>query len=195
MIWRFAWAGMDMNGGMYPSEYARRKHDALINAYMSVFGTKLYQATDNQEYLDIAKGLYIWAKENPTERLVGSGACGLMIQAGALLFRISERTHYLDDAREKARLCHELYFKAATDAEGKEFRQLSFDTDPWQNVLLTRGLIELFHTDGEPVYLNDLRKSLDQLQTGSTSPAHPNNRAYQSSLAEINARLGTLLTK
>ena len=195
MVWRFVRAGMDMNGGMYSSEYARKKHDALINIYMSVFGAKLYQVTDNQEYLDIAKGLYIWAKENPTERLAGSGACGLMIQAGALLFRISERTHYLEDAREKAKLCHELYFKPATDSEGKEFRQLSADTDPWQTVLLTRGLIELFHTDGEPVYLNDLRKSLEQLQADTKSAAQPGSKAQQTSLAEIYARLGTLLTK
>lgn len=189
MIWRFASAGMNMNGGMYPSEKIRKDFDPFINAYMAVLGAKLYLATDNQDYLDMAKGLYLWAQENPSDRLIGAGAGGLMIQAGALLFRISERVSYLEEARERAAQCHELYFSPANASNGKEFRMMEAAKDPWHNVLLTRGLIELFHTDGEPQYLNDIRKSLEH---NHENKVQPRNRASQTALAEIYARMGAL---
>ena len=194
-VWKFVKEGISLSGGMYPSEYRKNTHDAYINAYMTVFAAKLYQATDNQDYLDLAKGLYIWAQENPSDAFMLAGGSGLMIQAGAILFRISERLPYLEDARNRAKYCLDAFFKPFNGTDGKEFRKLSEDLDPWQQTLLVRGLIELYRTDGEPEYLNNLRKSLEHdwvngqqnkltLQTGS--------RNSQTSLAEIFARLGAL---
>lgn len=169
MIWKFAMAGMHISGGMYPSEKDRRSFNPLVNAYMAVFGARLFQATDNQDYLDMAKGLYLWAQENPSDKLSGPDGYGLMIQAGALLFRISERISYLEDARSRAAFCHEAFINKA-------------GLDPWQQTLMIRGLIELYNTDGEPVYLNDIRKFFEQDQAGMA----------KTSLAEIYARLGAL---
>lgn len=189
MIWRFVSQGIDLRGGMYPSEYARKSQDALINAYMAVFGAKLYLATDNQDYLDIAKGVYLWATENPSDSFLLAGGNGLMMQAGALLFRITERMPYLEDARERAEYCNDNFFKPATDASGKEFRMIPDNMDPWQQTLMVRGLIELFNTDGEPEYLNNLRKTLEHNWTNGIKPA---GRAQQTAIAEIHARLGAL---
>ena len=169
MIWKFAMAGMHISGGMYPSEKDRRSFNPLVNAYMAVFGARLFQATDNQDYLDMAKGLYLWAQENPSDKLSGPDGYGLMIQAGALLFRISERISYLEDARSRAAFCHEAFINKA-------------GLDPWQQTLMIRGLIELYNTDGEPAYLNDIRKFFEQDQAGMA----------KTSLAEIYARLGAL---
>ena len=47
---------------------------------------------------------------------------------------------------------------------------------------MIRGLIELYNTDGEPAYLNDIRKFFEQDQAGMG----------RTSLAEIYARLGAL---
>jgi len=169
MIWKFVMAGMHISGGMYPSEKDRRSFNPLVNAYMAVFGARLFQATDNQDYLDMAKGLYLWAQENPSDKLSGPDGYGLMIQAGALLFRISERISYLEDARSRAAFCHEVFINKA-------------GLDPWQQTLMIRGLIELYNTDGEPAYLNDIRKFIEQDQAGMG----------RTSLAEIYARLGAL---
>ena len=176
MIWRFISEGIDsrLGGGIYSSEWSRKTKDPISNAYGAVFGTRLYQVTDNQDYLDMAKGMYIWAKENQNDKCSQGEYTGLMIQAGALLFRISERTGYLEDARKMA-------------AESP-FR-MDDTADSWHNTLMTRGLIELYRTDGEPEYLNKLRKTLEGLWISGHKPA---GRAQQTAYAEIYSRLGAL---
>lgn len=177
MIWRFISEGIDsrLGGGMYSSEWSRKQKDPLTNAYGAVFGTKLYQATDNQDYLDMAKGMYLWAQENPDEKCRLGEYNGLMIQAGSLLFRISERTVYLEDARKLAE---------------ENSHLMNDESEPWNKVMMVRGLVELYHTDGEPEYLNSLRKSLEASWTSGQKPA---GRAQQTAIAEIYARLGSLL--
>ena len=194
-IWNFVKKGIDISGGMRVSEMSTKKMDPVMNAYAVVFAAKLYQATDNQDYLDIAKGMYIWAQENPSDGLALAGGSGLMIQAGAILFRITSRLPYLTDARERALYCHDTFFKPASDPDGKEFRMLAEDLDPWQLVLMSRGLLDLYGTDGEPAYVNDIRKSLEKIWTDSLSGRtlmHSGDRARQCALAEIYALLGAL---
>ena len=181
-----------MTGGVYASELARKKTDPVMNAYAVILGAKLYQATDNQDYLDMAKGMYIWAQENPSDALSLAGNSGLMIQAGALLFRITSRLPYLEDARSKARYCHETYFRPAEDPDGKPFMNMDENLDPWQKTLMTRGLIDLYNTDGEPAYVNDIRKSMEKVWSETGSGLRIHDRSNQTSLAEIYARLGAL---
>ena len=191
-VWKFIREGISMTGGMYASELARKKTDPVMNAYAVILGAKLYQATDNQDYLDMAKGMYIWAQENQSEALSLAGNSGLMIQAGALLFRITSRLPYLEDARSKAEFCHENFFKPAEGPDGKPFMKMDDDLDPWQKTLMVRGLIDLYNTDGEPGYVNDIRKSMEKVWSETESGLRIHDRSNQTSLAEIYARLGAL---
>ena len=191
-IWKFVREGISMTGGVYASELARKKTDPVMNAYAVILGAKLYQATDNQDYLDMAKGMYIWAKENPSDALSLAGNSGLMIQAGAILFRITSRLPYLEDARSKARYCHVTFFRPAEDPDGKPFMNMDENLDPWQKTLMTRGLIDLYNTDGEPAYVNDIRKSMEKVWSETGSGLRIHDRSNQTSLAEIYARLGAL---
>ena len=191
-VWKFVREGISMTGGVYASELARKKTDPVMNAYAVILGAKLYQATDYQDYLDMAKGMYIWAQENPSDALSLAGNSGLMIQAGALLFRITSRLPYLEDARSKAAFCHETFFKPAEDTDGKQFRNMDENLDPWQKALMVRGLIDLYNTDGEPVYVNDIRKSMEKVWSETGSGFRIHDRSNQTSLAEIYARLGAL---
>ena len=177
LIWKFISEGIDnrFGGGIYSSEWSRKVKSPVTNAYGAVFGTRLYQATDNQDYLDMAKGMYIWAQENQNDQCLLGEYNGLMIQAGSLLFRISERTGYLEDARALAK---------------ENSHLMTGGSDPWNNVLMVRGLVELYHTDGEPEYLNSLRKALEASWTSGQRPA---GRAEQTAQAEIYSRLGDLL--
>jgi hypothetical protein len=115
-----------------------------------------------------------------------------MIQAGALLFRITSRLPYLEDARSKAVFCHEAFFKPAEGPDGKPFMKMDDDLDPWQKTLMVRGLIDLYNTDGEPGYVNDIRKSMEKVWSETESGLRIHDRSNQTSLAEIYARLGAL---
>ena len=194
-IWNFIKEGISLTGGVYASELNRKKTDPVMNAYAVIFAAELYQATDDQDYLDMAKGMYIWAQENPSDGLMTAGGNGLMVQAASLLFRLTSRVHYLNEARERAQYCHEAFFKPASDTDGNDFRMLSDDLDPWQKVLLVRGLIDLYENDGEPAYVNNIRKSMEKIWTDSQS-GHTlmlsRDREMQTGLAEIYARLGAL---
>jgi hypothetical protein len=69
------------------------------------------------------------------------------------------------------------------------------DLDPWQKALLVHGLLDLYENDGEPAYVNDIRKSMEKIWTDSQSGrtlALSHDRATQTSLADIYARLGAL---
>ena len=195
MIWTFIESGLDLklDGGLYSSEQRKVAKDASSNASAAVFAAKLYQATDNQDYLDMAKGLYIWTNEKlmdsedglymsrmylKEEKDIAKTAAnsGHMIEAGAILFRITGREAYINDAQRTAKACHEVFFKETT---GEAFPQVD----------LVRGLIELFRTDGEPAYLNDIRKILDR----DNDQQHKRNTlAAQGAASEISALIGAL---
>ena len=195
MIWKFVESGLDLNldGGLYHSEQKKVSKDASSNASASVFAAKLYQATENQDYLDMAKGLYIWTKEKlmdpedglymnkmflkgETDMVKTAANSGLMIEAGAILFRITGREEYINDAQMTAKACYERFF---TETEVETLPQVD----------LIRGLIELYRTDGEPAYLNKVRKILDR---HSEQMPKKSNLAAQGAASEISALIGAL---
>lgn len=195
MIWKFVESGLDLklDGGLYHSEQKKVSKDALSNASAAVFAAKLYQATENQDYLDMSKGLYIWTKEmlmDPEDGLYmnkmflkgekdiikTAANSGYMIEAGAILFRITGREEYINDAQRTAKACHDRFF---TEAAGDAFPQVD----------LIRGLIELYRTDGEPAYLNEVRKILER---ESEQMEKKKTIAAQGAAAEISALIGAL---
>ena len=162
--------------GSGPAEKKQSKN-ACSNAPGAVFAAKLYLATENQDYLDMAKGLYQWTKQslldesdwlykdNMNLRREVDGRkfaynSGQMVQAGALLYRITGRMEYIEEARKTAKACHEFFFRPFTGKDGKEFRILKKD-NVWFHAVMVRGLVELYHMDGNAEYVNDVRKTLE----------------------------------
>lgn len=220
-VWKFIESGIDnrLDGGIYWCEQKKRSKNACSNAPGAVFAAKLYMATGNQDYLDWAKGLYTWTKEKLLDQkdnlymdnmnLRGevdgrkySYNSGQMIQAGALLFKLTQRKEYLDEARKTAKACHERFFEPCTDDKGKEFRILT-KGDIWFHAVMLRGLIELSKIDGNESYVNDVRKSLDYAWNHARTPLglfHADMSGKdqdksqwlltQAAMAEMYARLG-----
>lgn len=222
-IWKFIESGIDnrLEGGIYWCEQKKHSKNACSNAPGAVFAAKLYLATENQDYLDMAKGLYLWTKEklldtedwlymdninmrgevNRTKYAYNSGQ---MVQAGALLYRITGKMEYIEDARKTAKACHEYFFEPFTGKDGKEFRILKKD-NIWFHAVMVRGLIELYHMDGNAEYVNDVKKTLDHAWEVSktTQGLFPTDLSgerkdrkfwllTQAAMAEMFARMGAL---
>ena len=222
-LWLFVEKGIDnlLDGGVYSSEQKKVSKDAGANAAGAVFAAGLYMATDNQDYLDWAKGLYVWNREKLADtkgmgyfdsmKLTGEiekkksiENNGLMVQAGAVLFKLTGRKEYLEDARKTAQFCHSQYFTTIRDDKGKEFR-IPVPGNASSYALLLRGLSGLYDLDGNPTYLNDMRKSLeyawnhartdDGLFTDDMSGQTQVKRyslATQTAMAEMYARIGSM---
>ena len=221
-LWKFIESGIKIDGSMHRSTHDRQTLNASSNASGSIFGAKLYLATGNQDYLDWAKGLYLWTKENLLDpddftyyesmKVTGevnkkkiSYVSGQMIQAGAVLFKITGRKSYLDDARKTAAGCHKMFFVPCTDDNGKAFSILQ-PGDIWSHAIMLRGLTDLYDADGDPTYVNDVRKSLEYAWNHAKSSSglfkndmsgqdEPNRYSLitQAAMAEMYARMGEML--
>ena len=223
-IWKFLENGIDnrLDGGMYRCEQKKFDKSAFANAAGAVFAARLYMATDNQDYLDWAKGMYVWVNEKLTDK--NDMLCfnsmktiqetdsrklsfnsGQMIQAGAILFKLTGRKEYLDNARKTAKACHETFLAPHMDAKGKEIR-LPAAEDAWSYAVMLRGFIDLYELDGDPTYVNNARKALEYAwenskagnglfyddMTGQTADKRY-NLMTQAAMAEMYARLGAMM--
>ena len=130
---------------------------------------------------------------------------GQMIPAGAVLFKITGRKSYLDDARKTAAGCHKMFFVPCTDDNGKAFSILQ-PGDIWSHAIMLRGLTDLYDADGDPTYVNDVRKSLEYAWNHAKSSSglfkidmsgqdEPNRYSLitQAAMAEMYARMGEML--
>lgn len=179
LIWEFIRSGTDdvLGGGIYWCEQKKGSKNTCSNAPGTVFALKLYQATQNNTYLQQAKELYEWTKKNledPTDHLyfdnisldrkIGRAKfaynSGQMMQAAALLYQITKQKNYLEDARNIAKSCHKEFFTRFTSPEGDTFRLLK-EGNIWFTAVMLRGFIELYQTDHNAIYLTDFQKSLD----------------------------------
>ena len=110
-------SGMDehLGGGIYWCEQRKGSKNTCSNAPAVVYLVKLYEATRDNDYLTKAKMLYDWTKntlKDLSDNLYWDNITlnkkidhrkfpyntGQMIQAGALLFKITHDKLYLEDA-------------------------------------------------------------------------------------------------
>ena len=222
-IWKFIESGIDnkLDGGIYWCEQKKQSKNACSTAPGAVFAAKLYLATENQDYLDMAKGLYQWTKQSlldeedwlymdnmnmrrEVDKRKFAYNSGQMVQAGALLYRITGRMEYIEEARRTAKACHEFFFKPFTGKDGKEFRILN-PGDIWFHAVMVRGLVELYHMDGNAEYVNDVRKTLEHAWNEVRTPqglfpadhtgARKDKRYWlltQAAMAEMFARMSNI---
>lgn len=80
-----------------------------------------------------------------------------MIQAGALLYRITGEQHYLEEAQRTAESA-DRFFRTATDKTDPSMR-VHRDMS-WFNVILFRGLKALSEIDGNTAYVDAMTRNV-----------------------------------
>ncbi|MEN5194039.1 glycoside hydrolase family 76 protein [Sphingobacterium faecium] len=174
-IWTFVKSGEDglLGGGIYWCEQKKESKNTCSNAPASVFALKLFEATKDSAYFLEGKRLYHWTKENledPTDglywdnmRLNGhldkakySYNSGQMLQAAALLYRLTKEKHYLIHAQKIAEACYSYFFQ---DVTGQDFKLLK-NSNLWFHAVMMRGFISLYEQDQNPKYITVFAKNL-----------------------------------
>ncbi len=179
-IWRFVESGMDdkLGGGIYWCEQRKESKNTCSNAPAIVMLAKLYEATNDKAYLDQAEQLYAWTKKNlldPSDYLYFDNIAlngkvektkypynsGQMIQAGALLFKLTKQDQYLLDAQNVAKASYDYFFydyKPASD--GKTIKLLKTSNN-WFIAVMMRGFVELYKLDHNKLYVDGFQSNLD----------------------------------
>jgi len=178
LIWTFILSGTDekLDGGIYWCEQKKASKNTCSNAPGSVYGFKLFQATGDSTYFHKGLELYQWTKKYlqdidylyfdniALDGKIGKAKyaynSGQMVQAAALLYKLTNDNAYLVEAQNIAKACSEFFFNDFTGKNGEKFRMIK-EGDVWFNAVMLRGFIELYHLDGNKTYIDDFDKSLD----------------------------------
>lgn len=174
-VWTFVKSGEDelLGGGIYWCEQKKESKNTCSNAPASVFALKLYEATKDTHYLEEGRRLYHWTKEkleDPSDGLywdnmglnghVGKAKysynSGQMLQAAALLYRLTQEKQYLLDAQKLGDACYSYFFQ---DVTGHEFKLLK-NSNLWFHAVMMRGFISLFEQDQNPKYMTVFANNL-----------------------------------
>ncbi|MGO3194727.1 MAG: glycoside hydrolase family 76 protein, partial [Sphingobacterium sp.] len=179
-IWRFVASGMDekLGGGIYWCEQRKHSKNTCSNAPAIVYLAKLYQATNDKKYLELAQQLYSWTQENlldKTDNLYFDNVSldgtiektkypynsGQMIQAGALLYKITQQKQYLTDAQNVAHASYDYFFyDYKQPATGKTIKLLKTSNN-WFIAVMMRGFMELYGQDANRLYVDGFQANLD----------------------------------
>lgn len=178
-IWKFVESGIDneLGGGIYWCEQKKESKNTCSNAPGSVYALKLYQATGDSVYFRQGLELYNWTKENlqdTTDYLyydniklngeIGERKyaynSGQMLQASALLYKLTKDQKYLAEAQNIAKSCYNYFFSNYRIENDKSFMMLR-NEDIWFTAVMLRGFIELYHLDKNKDYINAFQNNLN----------------------------------
>ncbi len=174
---RYIYSGWsdELGGGIYWCEQKRTSKNTCSNAPATVLCLKLYKLTKDEKYLKQAEETYEWTKTNlrdpedfvywdniNLEGQIGYAKytynSGQMIQAGVLLYQITGKEAYLQDAQQTAKGAYEYFCRLQQTPKG----EMRFYPDsPWFNVILFRGLKALYQTDHNPTYIKAMIDNAD----------------------------------
>lgn len=174
-ILRFIQSGWsnDFGGGVSWLEGIRDQKPACTNGKATVLCLKLYQATNDQVFLEQAKLFYNWMMntlEDDSLHIIMNSLItttglpqkhyytyntGTMIQSSVRLYKITGDKKYLENAQRLAEGSYNFYVKKTTDG-------VSYIKDlPWFVVVLFRGYQELYEVNANPKYIDAIIESAD----------------------------------
>lgn len=180
LVWDYLLTGTDTDGGVFWKELPTKstsKH-ACSTAPRAVMSTKMYMATGESKYLDAAKKSYEFCINKLQDKkdflindhLKGDGGIGgdkwsynsgQVIQAGALLYKITNEEQYLTDAQNIAdAACRKWFGYIYSPIFGKQIRMSTHNV--WFNAVALRGFIELYKIDKNRMYINAYEDMLSQ---------------------------------
>lgn len=179
--WQFVLSGWDeqLGGGIYWCEQKKQSKNTCSNAPASVLAFKLFEATKDSAYFNWGLRIYNWTKANlqdstdylyfDNKNLSGKIGrtkytynSGQMLQAAAMIYKLTGKKTYLEDAQNIARSAMNYFTEDFTTAEGKKIR-LFKNTGNWFNAILFRGYTALYRLDENTEYLGVFRDNMDQL--------------------------------
>lgn len=180
-IWQFIISGWDdlLGGGIYWCEQKKQSKNTCSNAPGSVLAFKLFEATKDSLYFNWGLRIYNWTKINlqdstdylyfDNKDLSGKISrrkytynSGQMLQSTALLYKLTGKKEYLEEAQRIAKSAISYFTEEFTAAEGKKIR-LFKNTGNWFNAILLRGYIELYRLDENAQYIRIFRDNMNQL--------------------------------
>ncbi len=172
LIWKFIESGTDekLGGGIYWCEQKKTSKNGCSNAPGTVYALKLFEATGDSLFFKQGKSLYEWTYKNlrdsvdnlyfdninlegKVDKAKYSYNSGQMIQAAALLYKLTKEKSYLLDAQKIAESSYSHFFDEFETPDGNKFRLLK-KRDIWFTAVMLRGFIELFYLDKNPVYID-----------------------------------------
>lgn len=165
----------DLGGGIYWCEQKKESKNTCSNAPATVLCLKLYRLTKDKKYLEQAKQTYQWTRDNlcdPSDfvywdnmnlkREIGYAKytynSGQMIQAGVLLYQETGDERYLKEAQQTAKGSHKYFLKPQPTCKGEA---MFYPASAWFNVILFRGLKELYLVDKNATYIRTLIENAD----------------------------------
>ncbi len=157
-VWS-GWANDDL-GGIYWCEQKKNSRNTCSNAPASLLFARLYETTQDGEWLERAKRVYDWTHEklmDPSDNVYWDNISnegnitnwkftyntGSMISAGVKLYEITKEERYLNEAKASAKGAFNYWFK---DRAGRDYKVID-STNPWFNVLLLAAWTELYPHD------------------------------------------------
>lgn len=183
----YIWSGWanDEIGGIYWLEQKKESRNTCSNAPTIILMSRMYKLTKEQKYLDRAKQIYNFCVNylrDPSDNVYwdnisNSGVVtdwkftynsGSMISAGVILHEITGEEKYLTDAKKTALGSYNHFFRK-NDTLG--FKQIT-GNNPWFNVLLLDGFVELYKYDKEKTYeyINAYEKTICYAYDNYKSP-------------------------
>lgn len=166
----------DFGGGASWLEGIRDQKPACTNGKATVLALKIYQASGEEKYLHYGMKSYNWMLSTLrddslniiwnallTPEGVSSNVqkhaytynTGTMIQSAVRLYKITNNTKYLEDAKALAAGAYQYYF-------GYTDKDIPFVKDiPWFTLVLFRGYQELYEIDKNPKYVNAVIERAD----------------------------------
>jgi hypothetical protein len=181
LLWDFIISGWDnkAGGGIYWNEQRKLSKNTCSNAPAAVLAFKLFETTGDYEFFERGQEIYFWTKEtlqDKTDYLYFDNIdiegkidkrkyaynSGQMMQAAALLYKITGEKSFLEEA-EKIGVSGIFYFtEDFQDEDGKEFR-LFKRTDNWFIAVMMRGYTELYTITKDPEFLLVFKDNMDHL--------------------------------
>jgi len=179
--WKFILSGWDeeLGGGIYWCEQKKQSKNTCSNAPAAVLAFKLFEATKDSTYFNWGMRIYNWTKANlqdpadylyfDNKSLAGKISTqkytynsGQMLQAAAMIYKLTGNKMYLDEARHIAKSAIDHFTEEFVTPEGKKIR-LFKNTGNWFNAILFRGYAELYRLDKDAQFLTIFRDNMDQL--------------------------------
>ena len=179
--WQFVLSGWDdqLGGGIYWCEQKKQSKNTCSNAPASVLAFKLYEATRDSAYFNWGLRIYSWTKMNlqdstdflyfDNKNLTGKIGrkkytynSGQMLQATAMIYKLTGNKEYLDEAQHIAKSAINYFTEEFVTNEGKRIK-LFKNTGNWFNAILFRGYIELYRLDKNAQYVSIFSDNMDQL--------------------------------
>jgi len=174
-LYEFIMSGKDdvLGGGVYWCEQKKHSKNTCSNAPTAVLCSRLYEITHEKKYLDEAIEIYDWTKQNlldPSDNVYWDNVnldgriskqkytynTGQMIEAAVRLYQITKKKNYLHDAQLSAKGAYQFFVKEQETQDGK---MLFYPDSPWFNVILLRGLNQLYAIDGNDVFIKTLEEN------------------------------------